>query len=138
MRFTLWIVFLFSVSAFGFGQSEPSKGDVWLYAHVRGDVAISYNGTPIRFNPEVGDGAFDRPINLGPPHRYVFIDAGLTLDDAAGVVAFWKSLDPKTPTNFVVISSKGEYYEFPARFEQEVVPANVLDSVRSELRKVQR
>lgn len=115
-----------SVSAIGGDGEIP---DYWIYQKTPTGVEIFYNGRPIKFLPDVGDGAFDRAIKIDPVRRYVFLDSRLSLDDASNIVSFWKSLDPKTPTDFVVIINGRSAYRFISKFERVAVPDALMEAV---------
>jgi hypothetical protein len=121
----LWLC-LVSVSATAGNDEVP---DYWVYKKAPSGVAIYYNGRSIKFLSDIGDGAFDRAIKIDPARRYVFLDSRLTLDDASNIVSFWTSLDPKTPTDFVVTINGSSAYRFVSKFERVAVSPSLQEAL---------
>lgn len=130
----LAVIGLVAVSLCGAKDSTSTEEsfDYWVYGKRDGAIQISYNGTPIRFLPDVGDGAFDRVTNTSPRHRYVFLDGELSLEDAAGVASFWGSSNPKTPTDFVVFMRDNGFFFFLAQPRNKAIPSGLLEKVRQQ------
>jgi hypothetical protein len=119
------------------------KFDTWEYFKVGNEIRTCFNGEPIRYVvPEDGhnDGGFDRPLGAFAPHRYIFIDAQLTLLDAASIKWFWVGFDPRTPTDYVVIDARDEIrFVFAGRSlesAQRPLSPELLTKVRRHLASV--
>jgi hypothetical protein len=115
-----------ALASASFASEPPRKGvDVWVYRKGTTGWSIFYGGQPIHFLPHVGDGAWDRPTNDSPEHRYVFIDAALSVQEAGDIVGYWGSFDPRTPSDFIAVTKFG-YYRYLSRFITAAVPPDAF------------
>lgn len=135
MKALLSVFFALVFGAIAIGQSSATSHDYWIYYAKSGKLEIIYNGATIRVLPEVGDGSFDRPFNLKPARRYVFISENVSLRDASNIVSFWKSFDPKTPCDFVIIFDDGGMRTWPTEPVKLSVPPELGEAVRKSVRK---
>ncbi len=99
-----------------------SELDFWLYYSCDGRVEIVNNGVAVKFNPEVGDGAFDGRYPANPACRLVLLDSNLKLSDVSAVIAYWRSIAPRIPTEFIAISNEHKSYRLIFSFDEFVPP----------------
>ena len=109
-----------------------AKWERWMYYRQNGHLQILYEGAPIKVLLGAGTAGFDRSIARHPEHKYVFLDESLSLGDATDIVEFWRSMDPRTPTDYVIVSTDGRYYSFPANPPRKELPVDVLQLVTTD------
>ena len=110
---------------------ESSQYDYWYYQKSDSGWRIFYQGEPIEFISNIGDGTFSRKFEISPLKRYIFIDNQLTLSQADGIVSFWLTWDPRTPTEFIVINSDCMCgYRYHAYFDKVSVPSVMSDGIK--------
>ncbi len=111
------------------GKQDASSYDYWVYSRSGDAFRIVYNGDPIRFLPGIGDGAFDRPIRVGPARRFVFMTSDLTIGQVRTIMTFWNDFSPRTPTEFIVVSERS-YFALPRYLDIPKVPGELLAKAR--------
>jgi len=113
-------------------RATDNAEERWLYYRDHGELQILYQGEPIKFLANVGDGGFDRHLEPHPTHRYIFLDTTATLGDASWALGWWSAFDPRTPTDYYVVSSEGWYYPFPSKFGRTKIPQRMRDLLKSD------